>query len=128
MTFFGLKMIISGHFWAFLASFKISFSSLHNPSYREYSNSSFVDEMLSSEIMNMFNRCITSLHCTDCGDCDNSFATLSTAYTAEICYHIVVRRVTHLKPDVSLNDRFNEPRSIKWNRLKHVRSQYAIKT
>ena len=102
--------------------------SLHNPSYKGYSNSSFVDEMLSSEIMNMFNRCITSLHCTDCGDCDNSFATLSTAYTAEICYHIVVRRVTHLKPDVSLNDRFNEPRSIKWNRLKHVRSQYAIKT
>ena len=33
MTFLGLKMIIFGHFSPFLASFKISFSSLQQPSY-----------------------------------------------------------------------------------------------
>ena len=33
MTFSGLKMIIFGHFLRFLASFKISFSSLHNPNH-----------------------------------------------------------------------------------------------
>ena len=33
MTFFGLKMIIFGHFSRFLASLKIYFSSLHNPIY-----------------------------------------------------------------------------------------------
>ena len=33
MTFLGLKMIIFGHFSSFLASFKISFSSLQHPNY-----------------------------------------------------------------------------------------------
>ena len=33
MTFLGLKMIIFGHFSRFLASFKISFSSLQHPNY-----------------------------------------------------------------------------------------------
>ena len=36
MRFFGPRMIIFGHFPAFLASFKISFSSLYNPSYPSY--------------------------------------------------------------------------------------------
>ena len=34
MTFLGLKMIIFGHFSRFLASFKISFSSLQHPTYK----------------------------------------------------------------------------------------------
>jgi len=33
MTFLGLKIIIFGHFARFLASFKISCSSLQHPSY-----------------------------------------------------------------------------------------------
>ena len=33
MTFLGLKMIIFGHFSRFLASFKISFSSLQHPNH-----------------------------------------------------------------------------------------------
>ena len=33
MTFLGLKMIIFGHFSRFLASFKISFTSLQHPKY-----------------------------------------------------------------------------------------------
>ena len=36
MTFLGLKMIIFGHFSRFLASFKISFSSLQHPNYKPF--------------------------------------------------------------------------------------------
>ena len=62
MTFLGLKMIIFGHFSPFLASFKISFSSLQHPKDDPFKNvftwPTFVDGLANGANI----VCLTDIH------------------------------------------------------------------